>query len=702
MIKHRDETDHLQDGPDSDLKRMLDHTIEHFRAIVEGSDDAIISKTLEGIVTSWNPGATRLFGYSADEMVGQKIDVLLPPDRKVEEQFILERIAQGELIDHFETVRMCKDHSLVQVSVTISPIRNSQGAIVGASKIARNITLQKQAQAQLKLIANVFTSTSEGILIAGADGLIIEVNGAFSKITGFTAGELIGQDPQKFFRSGPQGPSAFRTMRGELARTGEWKGEIWSRRKDGQPYSVLLTVTRTSGRDGTINNYVAVFSDITSLRLQQEQLEYRAHYDALTSLPNRLLLSDRLQQSMINCRRNNTMLAVLYMDLDGFKNINDSHGHAAGDELLIATTKKMKSVLREGDTLARIGGDEFVAVLTGLRNSEDCNLLLDRFLEIYARPFPGNGIELSVTASIGVTLYPNDEGDMDQLIRHADYAMYEAKSTGKNRYVMFDALQDAVIKNRIAMQLRIDLALDRNEFVLHYQPKINMRTGAVVGLEALIRWPRPDNELLPPGSFLPLIENHAIGERLDAWVLETVLHQMDVWRLGGLTVPVSINVGARFFQSGKFTSTLSRLLTRFAQLHPENIDIEILETSALKDIEAIQHVMRECHALGIHFSIDDFGTGYSTLTYLKKLAASTLKIDQSFVRDILVDGGDLSIVKGVIGLANAFNLNVIAEGVESHELGIRLILLGCEQGQGNAIARAMPSAQAPAWIDAGR
>ncbi len=698
MTKQDGEADHLHDGPDSELKRVLEHTLEHFRAIVQDSDDAIIGKTLDGIVTSWNPGATRLFGYTCDEMVGHTLEALFPPDRKYEEQFILERIANGEPIDHFETVRVRKDQSLVQVSVTISPIRAKDGKIIGASKIARDITLQKQVAAQLELIANVFTATSEGILIAGVDGLIVEVNDAFSKITGFTASELIGKDPQRFFRSGPQSPSIFRTMRSELARTGEWKGEIWSRRKDGQAYSVLLTVTRTSGESGSVKNYIALLSDITALRLQQEQLEHRAHYDALTNLPNRLLLSDRLQQAMINCRRTNELLAVLYMDLDGFKLINDSCGHAVGDELLIAASKKMKSVLREGDTLARISGDEFAVVLTGLKDSADCNALLERFLEVFSNPFTHNDFELSVTASIGVTLYPNDDGDMDQLIRHADYAMYEAKSTGKNRYVMFDAIQDAESKSRIAMQLLIDLGLDRNEFVLHYQPKVNMRSGVVVGLEALVRWQRPRMGLLPPGSFLPLIENHHIGEKLDVWVLETALQQMDVWREQGLTIPVSINIGARFFQSGRFTGTISRLLARFKQLRPENVDIEILETSALKDLVAIQHVMRECHSLGIHFSIDDFGTGYSTLTYLKKLSASTLKIDQSFVRDILVDGGDLSIVKGVIGLANAFNLNVIAEGVESEERGVRLILLGCEQGQGNAIAPAMPCTEIPAWI----
>ena len=677
--------------------RALEHTLEHFRAIVQGSDDAIVSKTVDGIVTSWNAGATRIFGYTAEEMLGQSIQILLPPERQDEEEFILQRIRGGETVDHFETERICKNGKHIQLSVTISPIRDSWGDIIGASKIARDITFQKAAEAQLRLTANVFTATSEGILITGSDGLIVDVNNAFSRITGYGRDEVLGRDPQTF-RSGRQSPTVFRRMRRALMRFGEWRGEIWSRRKDGEAFSVLLTVSRVCDMRGAVSNFVVLFSDITPLKLQQEQLEHGAHFDALTKLPNRLLLSDRLQQAMANCQRNQHMLAVLYMDIDGFKFINDNYGHSVGDELLIAISDQMRATLREGDTLARMGGDEFVVVLTNLGNIHDCVQLVHRLLAACSQSVEVHGSVLSVTTSIGVTLYPHDDVDADQLMRHADNAMYEAKRKGKNRFHMFDAARDTEIEKLNIQQSRIEQALLKHEFVLHYQPKVNMRTGAVVGVEALIRWQNPDHGLMLPGSFLPQIEYHPLCEQLGAWVLESALQQLDAWSCSGLHLPVSINVGARQFQDEKFAANLADLLAKYPHAAAADVELEILETSALEDVAMVQKIMRDCHDIGVHFSLDDFGTGYSSLTYLKRLPVTTLKIDQSFIRDMLVDPGNLSIVKGVIGLANAFDRNVIAEGVETGAHGIELLALGCELGQGYAIARLMLEDQIPLWI----
>lgn len=697
MLKSTPETDTPEAGSINSIDRALEHTLEHFRAIVQGSDDAIISKTVDGLVTSWNSGAQSIFGYTEQEMLGQSIQILLPPERQDEEEFILQRIRSGETVDHFETVRVCKSGKHIQVSVTISPIRDRWGHIIGASKIARDITLQKATEAQLRLTSNVFTATSEGIMITGSDGLIVDVNGAFSRITGYDREEVLGRDPRTF-RSGRQSPSTFRRMRRTLMRYGEWKGEIWSRRKDGEAYSVLLTVSRVCDARGPVSNFVVLFSDITPLKLQQEQLEHGAHFDALTNLPNRLLLSDRLQQAMANCLRNRHMLAVLYMDIDGFKFINDNYGHSVGDELLIAISGQMRSSLRDGDTLARMGGDEFVVVLTDLDNIQDCVQLVHRLLAACSQSAEVNGTVLSVTTSIGVTLYPNDDVDADQLMRHADNAMYEAKRNGRNRFHMFDAAQDSELKKLNIYQCRIEQALRKHEFVLHYQPKVNMRTGAVVGVEALIRWEDPDQGLMLPGTFLPQIEKHPLCELLGAWVLESALQQLDAWSRSGLHLPVSINVGARQFQDEKFAANLADLLSKYPHAAAADVELEILETSALEDMASVQKIMHDCHAIGVHFSLDDFGTGYSSLTYLRRLPVTTLKIDQSFIRDMLVDPGNLSIVKGVIGLANAFNRNVIAEGVETGAHGTELLALGCELGQGYAIARPMPADQIPLWI----
>ena len=665
-------------------------------AIIETSDEAIIAKSLTGVVVSWNKGAERIFGYKDHEMLGQSILKLVPPELAAEEAEILARIHRGEGVDHLETTRLRKDGQLIQVSVTTSPTWDGYGKLIGASKIARDITAQKLATEQLKLTASVFTNASEGILIADRHGTIIEVNEAFTHITGYTREEVLGQDHRKF-RSSRQGPEVFKSLRMSVLRFGEWKGELWSRKKNGEAYSVWLTVTKVRSDSGKVRNYLALFSDITALKLQQEKLEHGAHFDALTNLPNRLLLSDRLHQAMSMCQRNGRSLAVLYLDLDGFKAVNDRYGHKAGDELLIAVSQRMHAALREVDTLARMGGDEFVAVLSDLDSMQDCIQLVTRVLAACSEPVNILDQKLVLTASIGVTMYPQDDAEADQLMRHADQAMYEAKQSGKNRFHLFDSAQEAEVKSRSLLQENIAGALLRKEFVLFYQPKVNMRTGDVLGAEALIRWQHPEKGLLPPSAFLGAIENHPLNEALGAWVIDAALEQMGQWNAQGLRLSVSVNISARQLQHEDFANNLRQLLASHPSVAPGNLELEVLETSALDDIASTASILDACRSLGVHFSIDDFGTGYSSLTYLRHLPVETLKIDQSFVRDMLVDANDLSIVKGVIGLARAFDRVVIAEGVETVEHGTSLIELGCELAQGYQIARPMAAHAIAAW-----
>lgn len=665
-------------------------------AIVQSTDEAIVGKTLDGIVNSWNPGAEQMFGYSAAEMLGQPVRKLLPADRQGEEESILESIRSGRNVDHFETKRVRKDGVVIDVSVTISPIRDSLGAVIGASKIARDISTQIDATRRLRLTASVFTNASEGILITDREGRMVEVNEAFSRITGYGRDDVVGNTPQ-MFRSSRQGPQVFRSMHVGLVRHGEWKGEMWSRTKTGEAYSVWLTVSKVKGRRGKVRNYVALFSDVTALKLQQEKLEHSAQFDPLTDLPNRNLLSDRLNQAMTMCQRHNRSLAVLYMDLDGFKAINDRYGHKAGDELLVAVANQVKTALRDVDTLARLGGDEFVAVLTDVDHVQDCIHMANRILAAFAKPVMIDDTPMHVTVSIGLTMYPQDSADADHLMRHADQAMYEAKQSGKNRVHLFDSVQDAEVKSRSVQQDMIAGGLARNEFVLHYQPKVNMHSGAVLGAEALIRWQHPERGLLLPGVFLPAIERHALNEAVGAWVLDQALRQMAAWQAQGLALQVSVNVPARQLQHPRFVQQLTELLARYPDVPPHALELEVLETSALGDIATTATIMEECHRLGVRFAIDDFGTGYSSLTYLRHLPVETLKIDQSFVRDMLVDRDDLAIVKGVIGLAAAFQRDCIAEGVETVAHGTRLIELGCTSAQGFGIARPMPAEQFAPW-----
>jgi diguanylate cyclase (GGDEF)-like protein/PAS domain S-box-containing protein len=560
-----------------------------------------------------------------------------------------------------------------------------------------DISLHKQAERQAKLAASVFTHAREGIMITRADGAIIEVNAAFTEITGYGREEVIGQSP-RILSSGRQDASFYDGMWQALIQTGMWTGEIWNRRKNGEIYAEMQTISAVRDAQGITQQYVALITDITERKEHQLKLEHIAHFDALTGLPNRVLLADRMHQAMVQAERRGLNLAVVYLDLDGFKDINDQHGHETGDQLLAALAKRMKHTLREGDTLARLGGDEFVAVLLELPDVESSDPMLNRLLAAAAEPVQVGKFSTQVSASAGITFYPQDGAvDADQLLRQADQAMYQAKLAGKNRYHVFDTAQDRNLRGHHESLARIRLALAAQEFVLYFQPKVNMRTGRVIGAEALIRWQHPQNGLLLPALFLPVIENHPMAIELGEWVINQALNQMEIWQAAGLNLPVSVNVGAMQLQQPNFVECLRTLLARHPAVAPTNLQLEVQETSALADMKQAAQVIDACRKIGVSFALDDFGTGYSSLTYLKRLSVAQLKIDQSFVRNMLDDPEDLAILEGVLGLATAFRREAIAEGVESVEHGELLLHLGCELAQGYAIARPMPAAQLPAW-----
>lgn len=432
----------------------------------------------------------------------------------------------------------------------------------------------------------------------------------------------------------------------------------------------------------------------------QNRLEYLAHYDDLTGLPNRSLLSIFLKKSMEQEQRRMQSLAVVYIDLDGFKSVNDQYGHQAGDHLLVCLAKQMKKVLRKGDMLSRIGGDEFIAVLIDLEGKRSLQLTLNRLLDA-ATSFVEIGTNnlLQISASLGVVLYPQKQSiDAEQLMRQADQAMYQAKLSGKNRYAFFDIDRDYSTRTRNENVDRIRLALEQKEFLLHYQPKVNMRTGEVLGAEALIRWQHPERGMLQPDNFLHLIEGHDISIDLGEWVINTALLQLEQWFSYGHTLSISVNVGAMQIQAPNFISRVSQLLAMHPKILPSNLELEILETSALRDISRISKVINECKKLGITFSLDDFGTGYSSLTYLRRLKVANIKIDHSFVHNIIEDSSDRAIFEGIVKLATTFNRHVIAEGVESVAHGAFILKLGCELAQGFGIAKPMPGDRFLPWL----
>jgi len=552
--------------------------------------------------------------------------------------------------------------------------------------------------AQLTLAASVFTHAVEGIVITDAESIVIDVNSKFVDVTGYSYQEVVGQ-ASYFFQTDRHPPEFYSTMWQVINTTGQWTGEILSRRKNGEKYIAGINISAVKDAVGKVSHYVALFSDITLQRDHQYQLEQMAHFDALTKLPNRTLLADRLNQAILQCQRHHNSLAVIFMDLDGFKEVNDSYGHAVGDELLIIVSGRMSDALREVDTLARFGGDEFVAILSDLVNAEDYKMVLARLLRAASEPITVGDLVLKLSVSIGVTLYPQNDADAEILIRHADQAMYMAKKAGKNCYHLFDSALDDAVNLKLENISHIRTALNKHEFVLYYQPKVNMSTGKVVGVEALIRWQHPVRGLVPPLDFLPLIEKHVISLEIGEWVIDTALSQISQWQTIGITFPISVNISAYQLQQTDFIERLATLLAAHPDVSPHLLELEILETSAFSDINYVIATMKACLELGVQFALDDFGTGYSSLTYLKRLPASVIKIDQSFVRDMLTDPDDLAIVMGVVSLAKAFELEVIAEGVETLEHGTELLQLGCKLAQGYGISRPMPSSDIPTWLD---
>lgn len=555
-----------------------------------------------------------------------------------------------------------------------------------------------QAGRKLRLAISVFEAAQEGIVITDTEGDILDVNPAFTRLTGYPGEEVLGRNP-RILKSGRHGAEFYAALWRELRAKGSWRGEIWNRKKDGSIYLEWMSISTVADGTGRPSHYIGTFYDITLLKLHERRLEYVAYFDPLTGVPNRALLADRMNQAIAYARREERLLAVAYLDLDEFKPVNDRLGHEVGDELLVEVAQRIKAALRAGDTVARLGGDEFAVVLPGLEKADECLPTLRRLLARIAEPLAVRGHPLAVSASIGVCLFPEDDSDPDTLLRHADQAMCQAKQAGKNRVHLYDPVADSRARHRHAWLARIEQALSQREFALFYQPKVDLRSGRVQGAEALIRWHHPERGLVPPGEFLPLIETHALGVRIDRWVMEEALRQMTAWNRQGLDLAISVNLTAQSLQAPGFVRDIKDLLARFPTVEPRRLELEILESAALDDIEYISGVICECQALGLRFALDDFGTGYSSLAYLKHLPAEVLKIDQSFVRDMLDRDGDRAIVEGVVGLGRVFRRQVVAEGVETMAHAAHLLSLGCDMAQGYGIARPMPAEQVPGWIE---
>lgn len=562
-----------------------------------------------------------------------------------------------------------------------------------------DLTARQHIESRLSLAASVFTHAREAIVVLDPEGQIVEINNALSTITGYARSDAVGMN-LSLLVSRDADTDSYEKLWLHLKEHRHWQGALWCRRRNGKLFATRQTISAILDFEGKVQNYVSLFTDNTELHEYQRELEYVAHYDPLTRLPNRVLFGIRLQQAMAQTFASPYTLALAYLDLDGFKAINDIHGHEVGDRVLTEVARSMRKKLPQTCTLARLGGDEFVAIIENLDQVSDSASMLDELLLGAGYILNIDGRQLRLSASIGVSYYPQKmEISGDQLLRQADQAMYQAKLAGKNRIRVFDAQQDIDLRGHNARLDRIERAIREGELRLFFQPKVNLRTGAVVGAEALIRWVHPERGLLLPETFLPLVETNVLADVIGEWVLDTALSQMRAWGRDGTTMlPISINVGARQLQHPDFVSKLVERLKAYPDVPPQMLMVEIIETSALENIDEVSRTIRTCAAIGVRFALDDFGTGYSSLNYLKRLPVAQLKIDQSFIKDMLDSDRDIPILRAILELASAFGHEIIAEGVDSAAQGRLLVKLGCELGQGFGIAEPMPASELPNWV----
>ncbi|MCX7175541.1 MAG: EAL domain-containing protein [Proteobacteria bacterium] len=553
----------------------------------------------------------------------------------------------------------------------------------------QDITERKKYEEQLLLAEKVFANSDEAITVTDASGKILSVNQAFTKVTGYGAEEAIGQNP-RMLKSDRHGKDFYREMWLRLNSSGQWQGEIWNRRKSGEIFPEWLSISVVKNSNNVVTNYVAIFADITERKTAQDQIEFLAFHDPLTKLPNRLLGKDRVRQAIAYSDREHAKSAILFLDLDNFKFVNDSLGHSVGDGLLVAVATRLQECVRDMDTLCRLAGDEFLVVLQDVRDSDAISLVCEKILKRLSESFHIDAKELTTSFSIGVAVYPDDGRDTESLLKNADTAMYQAKEAGRNTYRFFDDQMnlDAVEHFRLREGLRH--ALERGEFELYYQPQIAFAEG-VVGAEALIRWNHPELGMLLPGRFISAAEDSGLIVPIGAWVLREACRQAVAWHAAGLPeIPVAVNLSAVQFRRGDLERTVAEAL-RESTLDPALLELELTESILIHDTESVLATVNRLKVLGVKFSIDDFGTGYSSLSYLKRFDVDKLKIDQSFIRDIASDPDDSAIVSAIIQMAKSLKLKTIAEGVETLGMLDYLRDLGCEEAQGYHFARPMPA-----------
>ena len=563
--------------------------------------------------------------------------------------------------------------------------------------IFEDITERRQSDESTRIMATVFSNSNEAIVIADEENRILTVNAAFTRLTGYDAEDVVGHDP-RILSAGNTAQETYREMWRDLREHGGWQGELWDRRKNGEIFPKWLSISVVRDASGNILNYIGSFVDITERKASEEKVRHLAHHDALTGLPNRFSLQERLAQALSFARRNRKSLALMLIDLDNFKIINDSLGHQMGDKLLVQVAQRLQQAVRASDIVARLGGDEFVVVLPDMDAAADAVHVAEKILASVAQPYPTEGHELRTSPSIGICLYPEDANECDDLMKKADVAMYHAKAQGRRNYQFFTAEMQLVALQRIAIENELRIALNEQQFELHYQPQLDLRSGQISGVEALVRWHHPIKGMVPPADFIPIAEESGLIIPLGDWVLREACSQLVAWQSRGIKgVRMSVNLSAHQFIDPHLPQRIMQILAE-SGLSAQYLDLEVTESMSMRTPGETASMMDALTLHGMSLSIDDFGTGYSSLAYLKLFPISTLKIDRSFVSDIETDPSDAQICDVTVLLAHKLNLETVAEGVETEGQLKYLLSIGCEKIQGYLISRPLPAAAAEAFI----
>ena len=654
--------------------------------ILDQIHDSVIAMDLSGYITGWNKGAEQQFGYTAEEAVGKNI-LFLYADEDEDALFHEAFLEHGgrEMV----VKRRKKSGEVFWASLSLSLSRDARGNPTAILGYLVDITGRLKSEEELRLQAAIFEYSDEGIIVTDVSKRILSVNRSFTKITGYEAYEAIGQFPS-MLKSGLHDRAFYDEMNASIADNGIWIGELWNRRKNGENFPVWMSISGVRSKDGVITHYFSVFTDLTERKNAEQQIYRLAYHDALTGLPNRARLYTLLHQTLLEAQRNKTHGAILFIDLNRFKQINDSLGHAHGDILLKEVAGRLSTSLRGEDIIARIGSDEFVISLVGIARHEDAAIVAQKIIDNLSLPIMVEEHELQISASIGISIYPDDGDDAETLIKNADVAMDRAKQgEAPDGYLFFSPDMNRRALERLKLESNLRRALERNELLLYYQPQLNLESGKIIGAEVLLRWNHPGTGMISPADFIPLAEETGLIIPIGEWILETVCARNKEWQRAGLPiVKLAVNISAK-----QFRPTLPRLVAEILARHELDarfLELEITESMIMQNVEGVIAMMDDFQLLGTSLSLDDFGTGYSSLSYLKRFPIDKLKIDQSFVRGVTQDADDEAITKAIISLSKNLGLCVIAEGVETEKQLAFLKSSGCEEIQGYYYSRPLP------------